>query len=419
MRQSIHVPVLIIGAGISGLWLLNRLQTLGVDALLVENDAIGGGQTIASQGIIHGGTKYALKGKLTKAAHSASQMTERWQRCFDGSGEIDLSEVSFLSHHHTMWLKSSTSTLKSFISSKVLSSHNEILTKSEYPELFNRPEFHGHLCKLYEKVLDVPSLLEVLARSVRHKIVQADTRKTVLFKEDGSIKSITLKQANSITHSAKHNIFDKTSDKKTVLLDVIKGDEVEITAEHYIFCAGLGNEVYFKDHFETNIMQRRPLKMVWVKFHSTQPPSAFTHIIEKGSTPALTITSHQSLDKKAVWYIGGELAESGKKRSDKEQILFARNELSRLLPWVDLSDTTFMVHSIERAENENNGKRPDSPFVKQYKNSLICWPTKLTLAPALCDIILDKLTIDELKEFPIPFDVNLPLAPLAKPIWEH
>ena len=60
------IDVLIAGGGIAGLWLLNLLTRRGYSALLLEADALGCGQTLASQGMIHGGIKYALAGALTR-----------------------------------------------------------------------------------------------------------------------------------------------------------------------------------------------------------------------------------------------------------------------------------------------------------------------------------------------------------------
>ena len=56
------LDVLIFGGGGAGLWLLDDLAARGYRVLLAEAGDLGAGQTIASQGIIHGGLKYALRG---------------------------------------------------------------------------------------------------------------------------------------------------------------------------------------------------------------------------------------------------------------------------------------------------------------------------------------------------------------------
>ena len=62
MPPSPTCQVLITGAGIAGLWTLRRLLSAGYDAFLLEESAIGSGQTLGAQGILHGGVKYGLDG---------------------------------------------------------------------------------------------------------------------------------------------------------------------------------------------------------------------------------------------------------------------------------------------------------------------------------------------------------------------
>ena len=90
-----NVDVLIVGGGIAGLWLLAELRAAGVNALLAT-DELGKGQTIASQGIIHGGTKYALTGKLTGATLAIGDMPRIWRSALNGEGAVDLKRVNIL-----------------------------------------------------------------------------------------------------------------------------------------------------------------------------------------------------------------------------------------------------------------------------------------------------------------------------------
>ena len=102
------IDIAIIGGGVAGLWTLNRLCALGYDAHLFEKTALGSGQTIASQGIIHGGIKYALTGGLTFSKPPDSPllpMPERWTNCLRGEGEIDLRSVTVLSRKHEIRLQ--------------------------------------------------------------------------------------------------------------------------------------------------------------------------------------------------------------------------------------------------------------------------------------------------------------------------
>ena len=97
MPESLSTDVLIVGGGVAGLWLNARLRRLGFATLLVDKGTLGGGQSVKSQGIIHGGTKYALSGALTGASEAIADMPRRWREALEGKGELDLSGVRLLS----------------------------------------------------------------------------------------------------------------------------------------------------------------------------------------------------------------------------------------------------------------------------------------------------------------------------------
>ncbi|MBF2983044.1 FAD-dependent oxidoreductase, partial [Pseudomonas aeruginosa] len=74
MPQALSTDILIVGGGIAGLWLNARLRRAGYATVLVESASLGGGQSVKSQGIIHGGAKYALHGALTGASEAIADM---------------------------------------------------------------------------------------------------------------------------------------------------------------------------------------------------------------------------------------------------------------------------------------------------------------------------------------------------------
>ena len=80
MPSVISTDVLIVGAGVAGLWLNARLRGQGFSTVLVESASLGGGQSVKSQGIIHGGAKYALHGALTGASEAIADMPRRSNR---------------------------------------------------------------------------------------------------------------------------------------------------------------------------------------------------------------------------------------------------------------------------------------------------------------------------------------------------
>jgi glycerol-3-phosphate dehydrogenase len=79
MTNNVKVDIAIIGGGIAGLWLLNSLQAKGYSAVLFEKNALGSDQTIASQGMIHGGVKYALSGALSGESEAIVNMPDHWK----------------------------------------------------------------------------------------------------------------------------------------------------------------------------------------------------------------------------------------------------------------------------------------------------------------------------------------------------
>ena len=138
-QQTINhtIDIAIIGGGIAGLWTLARLRQAGYQAVLLEANSLGSCQSGASQGIIHGGTKYALTGKLTHSALSIQQMPQRWQACLDGVGEVDLSQAKILSKHQYLWSNNSLAAkLTGFFASKVMTSRMQHLSKQDYIDPF-------------------------------------------------------------------------------------------------------------------------------------------------------------------------------------------------------------------------------------------------------------------------------------------
>src|SRR5690606_23628222 len=82
--HGLSTDVLIVGGGIAGVWLNARLRRAGFATLLVEKGSLGGGQSVKSQGIIHGGTKYALHGALTGSSEAIAAMPGRWREALAG-----------------------------------------------------------------------------------------------------------------------------------------------------------------------------------------------------------------------------------------------------------------------------------------------------------------------------------------------
>lgn len=343
MEATSTPDIVIHGAGIAGLWTARRLIAEGISVRVVETAGVGGVQTLASQGVIHGGLKYALVGALTDSSEALRDMPSRWRAALDGRGEIDLRGVSVTSDHQWLWSSASlASRATAFFASKNLSSRIAPVDREAYPAPFNHRDFHGALYRLDEFALDVPSLVRALSAPL------------------GPVLCATAPAGRPALR---------------------------------IFLAGEGNEALIAASGVSGLpaMQRRPLHQVWVR-HPTLPP-LFGVCMGSGPKPRLVVTTHRAPNGRPVWYLGGELAEAaGVKRTETEQISFARNELTELFPWIDWTQAAWGTVRVNRAEAaDKSGDRPSGVTLASREDVLVGWPTKLALAPVLADEILAEV----------------------------
>jgi glycerol-3-phosphate dehydrogenase len=385
-----NVNVLIVGGGIAGLWLLAELRAAGVNALLAT-DELGKGQTIASQGIIHGGTKYALTGKLTGATLAIGDMPRIWRSALNGEGAVDLKRVNILTESQLLWTSSGIgSRLTGFFASKAMKSRMEAVPNHAYPELFQTDAFHGGLYRLDEPVLDVPSLLMALREQLAEALMQVDVARSRLRLRDGKYYY------------------------EAVLPD---GTVVDVMAQQIVLTAGAGNEALLASTAISQRMQRRPLQMVMMR---GDMPMVYAHALGMSDKPRATITSHKDSQGKTVWYIGGQPAEQGVGKPPSEVIAATRHELAELLPWVDFSDTEWATWDVDRAEMaQSDGGRPDQPGVTQVENVTVAWPTKLAFAPMLARQLLDAFASPARGEGGKREKWGFALFPVATPIWDQ
>lgn len=387
MSQACSTDVLIVGGGIAGLWLNARLRQQGFSTVLVEQHTLGGGQTVKSQGIIHGGTKYALQGALTGASEAIADMPSRWRAALSGQGEIDLSLVRCLSEAHYLWSPGSLAgNLTSFFASKAVRSRVSAAKGEDLPPALQNPKFKGKAYRLSELVLDVPSLIQRLAELAGDSLWQAQSC-TPLWQEN-QLVGLSL-------------------------------DGVDIHAQRIVLCAGEGTADLLSALGQSlPQMQRRPLHMVMVKSAALKP--LYAHCLGAGSKPRITVTSHPTHDGEWVWYLGGLLAESeGVARDSATQIQFAQAELAQLVPWIDLSQAHWATLRVDRAEPvQSSGARPDNAFLHCQNQLFTAWPTKLALAPDLSDRVIESLRAQGIQPQPHPALPAHPKPGVAQAFWE-
>lgn len=395
---SIHLDLAIIGGGVAGLWLANRAKSAGFSVALFEAKTLGSDQTIASQGMIHGGMKYTLAGALTGASEAIAEMPKHWRACLCGEGDVDLRHTRILSDHFFMWSGDDLgSKLTGFLASKITRGRVEPVHPDRRPPLLRHPLFTGSLYRLEDLVIDAPSLIANLAHNIEGHCFQIDWQQSQLKKNTAGIVSLRIDTPEQ---------------------------QLDIHAQQFIFTAGKGNAGLLAQlGLESPAMQLRPLQQVMVKHH--HPFDFYGHCLGHETTPRLTISSHRLPDGTPVWYLGGSLAEKGANMAPEELIELAKQELGELIPWMNLDDSSWATLPIERAEPLQPGLiRPDNAFVTPANgaaNLLVGWPTKLTLAPNLANQALGLLV--DARITPSTNNINLhdylAYAELAKTPWEQ
>lgn len=383
--MSVSLDVLIFGGGVAGLWLLDELRRAGCGALLLESGKLGGGQTVASQGIIHGGFKYKWSLKGRASARAIAAMPPLWRDCLAGRREPDLSRTIVRSQACLIWgAQSQWSRFVAWAAGFGLRVKPRTLPRDRWPEPLQGSV--GRIYELGEQVIDPVSLVANFQQRNADRILKYEIC-DLKFQSAGTTASVKLASA-------------------------------ELHPRFIVFAAGEGNEALrAKAGLPASAMQRRPLHMVMVR--GTQLPPFFGHCIG-GTKPRATITaSAPDAQGRVVWQVGGQPAEIGVTLSRDELIRHTRRELEAILPGIDLNQSEWATYTINRAEaSTSGGERPDDAQLIEEGNILTAWPTKLALAPRLAERVLARIgpprhaepDIGELRGWPRP-DV-------APPPWE-
>ena len=363
-RQTLSADVIIFGGGIAGVWILEELVRAGIDAVLLEKRALGDGQTVASQGIIHGGLKYMLDGHVTTSVKAIAEMPVIWRECLAGTREPNLSGTTIRSDCCYLW---GTGSIKSRVfmagSTIALRAAPQPVERSDWPIALR--EARGKVMKVAEQVIDTVTLMRNFAQRNRGRIFPADR---------------------------------------------------EIEAKTIILAAGEGNaELRKRFGLPDNVMQRRPLHMVMARGNL---PELFGHCVG-GAKPRITVTTARDSAGRTVWQIGGQIAEDGVKMSASELVKHAANELEECVPGLSLDGVEISTYRIDRAEAATGtGQRPEDVHILKEKNVLTVFPTKLALAPRLAQRVLEELNIEH-PTSNIEHRSEEEGVPIALPPWER
>ena len=378
-----RLDVLVFGGGAAGLWCLDRLRRAGYHAILLESKALGNGQTVQSQGIIHGGGKYALRGvRDFDAVRATSSMPERWRRNLVGETEPDLAGAQIVSTKCHLWLPrgSVIARLQSFgfmslvANSGLLATRPIKVSKAAWPEA------------LHDSALAVYSLAEPVIATASFLRALAARHKGFIFLYDGAAVQFAG--------------------------GGVQVGDLLIQPRAMVLAAGAGNgELLTKAGMNPDLMQSRPLGMVLLR-GELQP--LFGHCIVGGKT-GLTITTPEP----GIWQIGGEIAE---RLANVQDLAAARAaalvEIHRWLPHLDLARAEIAIYRAARAEARTAAsRRPSGVHAHRVAPGVVvAWPTKLSMVPVLADEVFEILEpdlkspggYDEVPRWPTPSVARYP-----------
>ena len=385
----VRIDVVIFGGGAIGLWLLDELHRAGYSAVLFESQALGAGQTIASQGIIHGGLKYTLKGLFTSSADAIKEMPARWRRCLSGEAKPDLRATPIRAQFCHLW---STDALRSrvglFAASAALTVKPRPLSREDWPTVLRGCT--GSVSVLEEQVICPRGFVATLAAAHDRRLFQYRA---------GALKAdIAGSQVSTIT------------------LTLASGLEIKVLPRTIVLAAGQGNaELRAIFGLSSQAMQRRPVHITLARHIDL--PMLNGHCVD-GNKTRVTITSDHDASGRVIWQIGGQVSEDGVDMTRAQLVKHVKQELRAALPGFDTHGLEWSSYLIDRAEGANRGQRPADATVLCEGNVITCWPTKLALVPAaaeriaalLPDPIAPPLDSRVVKDWPAP--------QVAMPPWE-
>lgn len=359
--MPVNLDVLIFGGGVAGLWLLDVLRRAGHRVLLLEADRLGAGQTACSQGIIHGGLKYALDGVLSPSASSISEMPEFWRQCLSGRRQPDLSATRVRAERCYLWRTGSLRSRVGMLGARLaLRATPHAVAGAERPPVLARSA--GTVATVDEPVIDPVSLVADLAGRHRDWILSIDAATGLELSASGPVIEVADEQAGRMT----------------------------IRPRAVVLAAGAGNGGLI-DRLGLAppvAHQRRPLHMLMMR--GDRLPVLNGHCVD-GARTRVTITADSDSAGRVVWQVGGQLAEDGVAMDEPDLLARGAAEIRAVLPDLDLGGVEWASYRVDRAEGAASGRRPHDSTVERRGDVIVAWPTKLALAPRLADRIRGML----------------------------
>ncbi|MEM1099871.1 MAG: FAD-dependent oxidoreductase, partial [Planctomycetota bacterium] len=279
------VDLLIVGGGVAGLWTLDVVRRAGFSAVLLENAALGTGQTVGSQGIVHGGLKYTLSGTLTRSAQAIRDMPRVWREAIAGQpGQPDASATRMRSEHCHLWRTGRWSSRLGMVGARVgLRVKPERIERDAWPDVLSAV---GDVFRLEEQVVDPASFVEALGALHPACLLKVSGEPHVERNEAG-VQSWTVQSQRQVLRFAPRCVA---------------------------LTAGLGNAALREIAGITEPrMQRRGVHMILAREAtpgSDALPELNGHCVD-GQKTRVTITTDRDRDGRRVWQVGGQVSEDG------------------------------------------------------------------------------------------------------------
>ncbi len=390
-----QIDVLIFGGGGAGLWLLDELHRQGYSTCLLESHALGTGQTIASQGIIHGGLKYTLSNLIDPGAKAIANMPLLWRECLAGKSQPNLSQTQLRTESCHLWRTGSAKSRFGMTGARmVLRVKPQDIALAQWPSVLQGLD--GSVYRLDEQVIQTDSFLQALADAHQDRLLKINPKEGLAFQTSklGHVEQVTLAHED-------HTLT--------------------LRPRKIVFAAGQGNAALRQSvGLDPALMQTRPLHMVMVR---GLPKEAILngHCTDFSQTRVTITTDHDSQGR-VVWQVGGQISEDGINMEPTELIHHAKAEIQAVIPNVDLSDTQWATFRVNRAEAHTRaGRRPEGVTLFEDGNVITAWPTKLALVPQLAADLLHRLDIEPAEGGGDGMGTiarNWPRPQVALPPWE-
>jgi hypothetical protein len=389
----------IFGGSASGLWILDRLRRAGYRALLIEADRLGQGQTAACQGIIHGGLKYSLDGRLTASAKAIRSMPAVWRACLDGTRAPALGASVLRAPCCHLWHGGGLSGHLGLLGARQgLRIKPVPLARRDWPQ--GLEAVGGEVCRLDEQVIAPRALVAALAAPHADGLLRVPP------------EALTIER---------HGDGQPRMALDPIPAEAVGARPLVLAPRVVVLAAGIGNAALrTRWGLPAELMQVRSVQMLLAR---GDLPVLNGHCIE-GASVALTITSARDRAGRGIWQIGGGLSEDGVDL-DTETFVHRGRRLVEQALGRSLPGTEWSAYRADKAEvTTAAGRRPDDAFALREGALITAWPTKLALVPRLAERVL-ALARPLLDAPPRPAagdpwrPRDWPAPELAPPPWER